>query len=138
MKVYAVIDTNVIVSALLTKNKDAATIKVFRAFQEREIKLLYNEEILAEYRNVLSRPKFHLSASDVFNIVNFVIEEGLPSARLHSTEFFPDPKDVVFYEVALSKENAYLVTGNTRHFPKAPIVVTPAEMVEILKRAVHR
>jgi len=40
---------------------------------------------------------------------------------------------MVFYEVAMSKENAYLVTGNMKHFPNKPIVVTPAEMVEILK-----
>ena len=51
-----------------------------------------------------------------------------------SDEFFPDPQDVVFYEVAMSKEDAYLVTGNTKHFPKKPIVVTPAEMLEILQR----
>ena len=50
-----------------------------------------------------------------------------------SDEFLPDPKDMVFYEVALSKEDAYLVTGNTKHFPKKPIVVTPAEMLEILQ-----
>ncbi len=46
---------------------------------------------------------------------------------------FPDPKDVVFYEVALSKEDAYLVTGNIKHFPKKPFVVTPAEMLAILE-----
>jgi hypothetical protein len=42
-------------------------------------------------------------------------------------------KDVVFYEVALSKEDAYLVTGNNKHFPQSPIVVTPAEMIKILE-----
>ena len=49
-----------------------------------------------------------------------------------SSENYPDPKDVVFYEVALSKDDAYLVTGNKKHFPQTPIVVTPAEMLEIL------
>ena len=44
----------------------------------------------------------------------------------------PDPKDVVFYEVALSKEDAYLVTGNIKHFPKVDFVVTPAEMIDIM------
>ena len=44
----------------------------------------------------------------------------------------PDESDRVFYEVALSKEDAYLVTGNQKHFPVTPIVVTPAEMLEIL------
>ena len=50
-----------------------------------------------------------------------------------SQRHFPDPKDIVFYEVTLSKEDAYLVTGNKKHFPDKPIVVTPAEMVEILR-----
>ena len=43
-----------------------------------------------------------------------------------------DADDAVFYEVALSKEGAYLVTGNIKHFPKVPIVVTPAEMLAIV------
>lgn len=45
---------------------------------------------------------------------------------------FPDPKDIVFYEIAISKENAYLVTGNIKHFPVRSFIVSPAEMVEIL------
>ena len=44
----------------------------------------------------------------------------------------PDPKDIVFYEVALSVEASYLVTGNIKHFPKKPFVVTPAEMLQII------
>ena len=52
---------------------------------------------------------------------------------LFNDEIFPDPKDDVFYEVALSKEGSYLVTGNIKHFPKSPIVVTPAELLEILR-----
>ncbi len=58
---------------------------------------------------------------------------GIRGERVPSAEKFPDPKDIVFYEVAMSKEDAYLVTGNKKHFPDTPIVVTPAEMVEILK-----
>lgn len=133
MKVFAVIDTNVIVSALFTKNGDAATAKVFRAFQRREITMLYNEEILEEYHDVLLRPKFKLPKKRIEELMNFVREEGIPSARIHSDEFFPDPKDVVFYEVALSRDDSFLVTGNTKHFHDKPIVVTPAEMVEILE-----
>ena len=44
----------------------------------------------------------------------------------------PDPNDIVFYEVKMSKEETYLVTGNIKHFPKKPFVVTPREMVEII------
>ena len=50
------------------------------------------------------------------------------------TTFFSSshPKDVVFYEVAMSKDNSYLVTGNTKLFPAVRRVVTPNEMLEIL------
>lgn len=56
---------------------------------------------------------------------------------MFSAKHFPDPKDIVFYEVALSKDDAYLVIGNKKHFPNTPIVVTPAEMMEILQREEH-
>ena len=61
------------------------------------------------------------------------MERGLRVRRILSKESFPDPKDIVFYEVALSKDDAFLVTGNTKHFPNTPIVVTPAEMMDILQ-----
>ena len=67
-------------------------------------------------------------------VIDTIVTNGVRGERILSDEFFPDPKDVVFYEVAMSKEDAYLVTGNTKHFPKKPIVVTPAEMLEILQR----
>ncbi len=50
-----------------------------------------------------------------------------------SGELFPDPDDRVFYEVALSKDGSYVVTGNQRHFPKTPIVVSPTEMMKIIR-----
>ena len=52
--------------------------------------------------------------------------------RTKTEETFLDPSDAVFYEVAMSKEGSYLVTGNIKHFPKRPIVVTPSEMLEML------
>ena len=56
----------------------------------------------------------------------------MKAERVFSGESFIDPDDVVFYEVALSKNNTYLVTGNTKHFPRSPIVVTPAELMELI------
>ena len=53
--------------------------------------------------------------------------------RTKTEEVFNDPKDIVFYEVALSKDGSFLVTGNTKHFPASPIVVTPAELLGILE-----
>ncbi len=130
--IYAVIDTNVLVSALLTHNKQSATFLVMDALLSNQIVPLYNEEILCEYEDVLHRAKFGFSEADIDNFLETMKQAGIHSQRISSSEFFPDPKDVVFYEVALSKDDAYLVTGNKKHFPKTPIVVTPAEMIEIL------
>ena len=95
---------------------------------------LYNEEIIDEYDDVLHRAKFKFPEWKVAMYLEVFHERGIRMERVASSEFFPNPKDVVFYEVALSKEEAYLVTGNQKHFPQKPIVVTPAEMMEILNR----
>lgn len=131
--IYAVIDTNVMVSAMLTHNKQSATFQVMEAMFANHLIPLYNEDIVREYEDVLHRTKFGFSEVDVSHYLETLKHAGIHSQRIASSEFFPDPKDVVFYEVALSKEDAYLVTGNKKHFPQKPIVVTPAEMVEILK-----
>lgn len=132
-KVYAVVDTNVLVSALLSSHNDSATSQVLSLLVGGWITPLYNEEILVEYADVLHREKFNFSDEDIKLILTSVIEFGIESERLTSREIFPDPKDVVFYEVALSKDGTFLVTGNTKHFPKNPIVVTPAELVSIIR-----
>ena len=134
-KVFAVIDTNVIVSALLSRNnKESNTSRVFEAILEGRITPLYNEEILDEYKEVLGRSKFPFQKEDVDLVEILMVTIGLKLERTTSFEgVFPDPKDVVFYEVTLSKDDAYLVTGNIKHFPKKPFVVTPAEMVAILE-----
>lgn len=101
--------------------------------QERIVPL-YNDEILEEYKSVLSRPKFHLNLSLIETVIKAIITDGLNIDRTPAADIeFPDPKDIVFYEVALSVEDSYLITGNIRHFPVKPFVVTPAEMVRILE-----
>ena len=131
--IKAVIDTNVIVSAYITKNLEAATSKVWEAVMQCKLTPIYNDQILNEYSEVLHRKKFGIPGHLIKCVLDKIITNGIHGERVLSDEFFPDPKDVVFYEVALSKDDAYLVTGNTKHFPKKPIVVTPAEMLEILQ-----
>jgi putative PIN family toxin of toxin-antitoxin system len=131
--IYAVIDTNVLVSALLTSNINSPTVKVINALLDNDVTPLYNDEIIDEYKDVLNRPKFKFSKKTVNFYIKAIQQQGISTQRTQSDEVFPDPKDIVFYEVAMSKEDAYLVTGNIKHFPQKPIVVTPAEMLEILQ-----
>ena len=132
--VYAVIDTNIFVSSFITKNETASTRKVINSMFNGQIKPLYNEEILNEYSEVLHRPKFHLSDTDIAWLLNFIRQNGIDSERFPYGGDMPDEDDRVFYEVALSEEDSFLVTGNLKHFPKTPKVVTAAQMIEILER----
>ena len=93
------------------------------------------EKIIDEYKDVLCRPKFRLPNQLVYAITEQMKSTGLFLDRTQSNEIFPDPKDVVFYEVALSKKDSFLVTGNIKHFPKNPIVVSPAEMMRLIEES---
>lgn len=134
MKYYAVIDTNVLVSALLKRDSVPGWIVHF-AFDGRIIPVL-NERILEEYREVLSRPKFKFAPDTVRNIMADFIMNGVFVGAEKTEEFFADLKDKVFYEVVMEKrktDDTYLVTGNIKHFPVKPFVVTPREMLEIIQ-----
>lgn len=132
MELYAVIDTNVIVSALITKRTDSPTRLVLDYLFTGKIIPVYNDEIISEYQNVLSRPKFKLSKDLITTVVEVIKEIGVPMEGIPCNEDMPDSKDVVFYEVALAKESFYLVTGNIKHFPSRSFIVTPAEMIGII------
>ncbi|MBQ7531919.1 MAG: putative toxin-antitoxin system toxin component, PIN family [Paludibacteraceae bacterium] len=129
---YAVFDTNVLVSALMSKRADSPTVLLLDYVLDGRIVLLYNEDIIREYKEVLHRSKFDFSEDSIHDLIELV-KTGLFLDPTESGETFPDIDDRVFYEVALSKEDGYVVTGNTKHFPKSPIVVTPAEMMQIVQ-----
>lgn len=131
---YAVIDTNVLVSALLSSKDDAATVQVVGKLIAGEIIPLYSNEITNEYREVLNRKKFGFSKDIVEYLMTAVEKFGIQVDPSPSGVVLPDMKDLPFYEVVLEKrdDGAYLVTGNIKHFPKEPFVVTARELLDIL------
>lgn len=129
---FAVFDTNVLVSALLTKRTDSPTVRLLDYVLNGRIVLLYNDDIIHEYEDVLHRGHFAFPDERVQDVIDLV-KTGLMLEPTESGEIFVDEDDKVFYEVALSKDDGYVVTGNTKHFPKSPIVVTPAEMLQIIQ-----
>ena len=130
--VYAVIDTNIFVSALITHNSNASTARVLENLLLHRIIPLYNDDIIKEYDEVLHRAKFKLSEEQISTVIEHIKENGIDSSRFPYAGEMPDEDDRVFYEVCLSKEDSFLVTGNLKHFPKEPQVITAAEMMEIL------
>lgn len=86
---------------------------------------VFNDEILAEYDNVLHRPKFKFSDTNIQLLLDTIKTYGVFAKQLITNEILPDPKDLVFYEVVMAKqdENAYLVTGNSKLFPKSRLLL---------------
>lgn len=136
MRYYAVFDTNVLVSSLLTKRTDTATAKVVDAISSGDIIPLYNQEILEEYDKVLHRAKFSFSEQRIRRILQMIRQFGLAVNPSPTGEILVDMNDLVFYEIVMEKRNddAYLITGNIRHFPNRDFIVTPSEMMEILHK----
>ena len=135
MKYYAVIDTNVIVSSFLKEGSIPDQI-VSLALNGPIIPLV-NDEIISEYTEVLTRNKFGLSESEVKVFLNEFIKRALFLDKTKTNEDFDDPDDIVFYEIILtarSASNAYLITGNKKHYPIKSFVVTPREMIEIIEK----
>ena len=130
--IYAVIDTNVLVSALITKNPEAATAKVVRLLLEQEFVPLYDADIIAEYEDVLHRSKFPILKETADALISFIIENGIESSRVDFEESMPDEDDRVFYDVSLSQDDSFLVTGNLKHYPMSPRVITPSDFVNLI------
>lgn len=96
MKCCAVVDTNVIVSALLSKKDDTATVQVFRAMLGGHFTPLYHADILDEYEEVLRRPKFHLSEDVIRTVISAVKKYGVEVFPQPTGEILIDMDDLVF------------------------------------------
>ena len=129
-----VLDTNVLVSGLLSPGSTCGT--VVRMMGARAFSLCCDARILAEYRDVLSRPCFRFDAGMVAWVLDFIEREAFVCCARPLAHTLQDADDAPFLEVALAASADYLVTGNARHFPvrkaAAPCVVTPREFLDFL------
>ncbi len=130
-----VIDTNVVVSGLLSANGPCA--QIIEAVMDGRVKLVYDARILAEYRDVLCRPRLKLKPAQVMHFLEAlggqmsVVPERLVAIG-------PDPDDLVFVEVALAVPDRTIVTGNLADFPSEILngarLLTPVQALAELRR----
>lgn len=128
--IYAVIDTNIFVSSFISKNKSSPPVKIFNLLLDGKIIPLYDEEIIAEYHKVLSRKQFKLSTETVTEFISTIKKCGIHSERVLFEQPMPDEDDRVFLEITLSRDDSFLVTGNLKHYPIVPQVISPTEFIE--------
>lgn len=133
-KLRLVLDTNILVSGILSHRGPCAAILDFILSHPQALIFLLTEEILAEYQRVLPRARFKLKAHDVLDFLNFLFEEGGfvdVSRTVHPSSI--DPGDNKFIACAIQGKAAFLITGNLRHFSGIPMgetrVVSPREFV---------
>lgn len=111
-----VIDTNVVVSALLSPYRAAA--QVIDLVLTGEVIALFDDRITAEYREVTARPRFRFEPYEVEHVLR-ILEDGEHITARPLPVALPDPDDEPFAEVAIAGRADILITGNARHF--API-----------------
>jgi len=132
--ILVVLDTNVIVSGLL--NGSGKPGKILDLALENRFQVAYDDRILGEYENVLSRPELHILPVRIKAIIahieltgQWIEAEALPSGG------FPDPDDIPFVEVFTTANAQALVTGNLRHFSmqidQGLAIYTPAQFIEL-------
>lgn len=124
-----VIDTNVLVSALL--KPDGPPGRILDAVVLGVIEPVYSMAILTEYETVLTRRKFAFDPEDVAAVLELVASEGWLVTQTAKLDLpFRDPDDRKFYECAAAA-GCPLVTGNAKDFPsRGPVeILSPAQVV---------
>lgn len=130
--IRVVVDTNVLVSAMISSDGNEALLML--AINHGLVIPCFCADILREYGNVLSRPKFGFSQSEVQSLIELLRQRGLELGSIAITRISPDPEDDKFIACALAAKAKFLVTGNKRHFPQdrlpATVVVTAGQLME--------
>lgn len=120
-----VVDTNIIVSALLSSESKA--FQLLSDVLDGKYIVLISEEIFKEYEDVLSRDKFGFD-SDIINFLLSWFRENAVWVEVSESDTpMKDEKDRVFYDLAKSCK-ARLVTGNIKHYPVDELVTALWEL----------
>jgi putative PIN family toxin of toxin-antitoxin system len=135
MKTNLVIDTNILVSAL--KSRNGASFRLLMALQANAFNPCLSVPLFVEYESVLKRPGLlpHMEEHDIDAILDYLLSR----ASIHEVfflwrPFLKDPKVDLVLEAAVASQSRYLITFNLRDFADVEKqfgikVVTPQEFL---------
>ncbi len=131
-----VLDTNVLVAGLLSPF--GACGEIVLMVSSGELTLSLNARILAEYDEVLRRPKFNFENEKVKVLLDYIVHRGQTVASSPLVNSLPDPDDETFLATAIASQAACLITGNQSHFPAelchATVIYSPREFLTFYKK----
>lgn len=122
-----VIDTNILVSALWSKN--GAPARAVGLVLSGQITPCYDHRIMLEYHQVLQRPKFRFRPAEINALLDWFKQSGRSVVPASLDVTFVDEADRKFYEVA-KYCGAVLITGNLKHFPNDDAVMSVSDFLE--------
>jgi putative PIN family toxin of toxin-antitoxin system len=97
--------------------------------------LYISEEILVEYKAVISRPKFKYVKKRLYSLIEIICETSEFVVITKSKFSLPDKKDLIYLDTALSSNAQYFITGNKKDFPeknyKNSTIISPADFLSI-------
>jgi uncharacterized protein len=128
-----VLDTNVLVSALLSAHGNEAL--VLRLALSGAFEIGVSATILSEYRNVLERPRFKIGRPKLTALFSHLKTRATLVHPLQTVKASPDETDNRFLECAETIAAEFLITGNKRHFPstwKVTKIVNAREFLELV------
>lgn len=135
MTYFTILDTNILVSALLNDESEGPINQIMDYIYRRKIVPVYSDEIYKEYKEVLNRSKFNFESHKIGLTLNMIKKYGLSIKPMRGIEKTFDQKDQDFYDAVITKRkdsDAYLVTGNLKHFPLKDFIVNAREMINII------
>ena len=122
-----VVDTNILISSMLSEQGNPA--KVMEMVDNNKVNLMYSPAIIDEYKRVLAYDKFKVDKNIQRATIEDIIEIGeIVNPEPSTVPFDKDESDKVFYDAAKSS-GATLITGNTKHYPDEPFIMTPADFL---------
>lgn len=131
--IRVVLDTNVVVSALLQPLGPSG--HVLRLALSGSIHCYVSGPTFAEYDEVIRRPRFKRSEEMITDVLSAIRESAhwvRPTVLIRACS---DPDDDIFLECAQACRASYLITGNAKDFPNEWLgtrVVTPRQFLNIL------
>ena len=110
-EIKAVYDTDILVSAFIGKG---APYKALAAVFEGKVRLILSPDIMLEFEDVLSRPKFRYDEKQIRKILTVIFQASQivePDISIDIVK--DDPSDNRIIEAAISGGAKYIVTGDS-------------------------
>jgi putative PIN family toxin of toxin-antitoxin system len=130
--INTVIDTNVIISAILSPTGKSAQITNLISIG-KQIKVFYAVDMLNEYKRVLAYKKFNIPMLTQLTVIEMITRFGTLINPPVSSVAMVDESDRIFYDTAIASQS-FLITGNTKHYPNEHFILTVSDFWDMIQQ----